>query len=169
MLLMGRGIVPRLLWARARVPGLASISIQTVADMVKKVANSQRLRVKPAEPCSWLRARTTARAAPPSHPITPDRATAPRDRRPPSRRLARKAMSATPASELTRRHPVSNSVTDGTAATMWLTRTILRQEPGGSGGWRGGKLGSVLLKGRQIMQNRLCEMFGIEFPIFAFT
>src|SRR5437660_1667494 len=99
----------RLVWARAKAPGLASISIHTDVDMVAKVVNSHRLRAKPASPCSWFRATTMASADPDNQPITAETTTLAHERRAPIKRPATMAMRTTPAMDQTRRHPVNRS------------------------------------------------------------
>ena len=54
------------------VPGFASSSIQTDADMTPRVENSHTLRVNPSEmSLRWL-AIASDKATPPTQPITPD-------------------------------------------------------------------------------------------------
>src|SRR5919197_1249246 len=106
---IGCGSLTSPVWARARVPGLASISIQTEDDIVKTIANTHRLRVNPG---AWVSPLPIARdsASAPSQPVSPASAEAPHDRDTPSSRPASHAMTRMASSEITRFQPSSTSM-----------------------------------------------------------
>jgi uncharacterized membrane-anchored protein YjiN (DUF445 family) len=83
---------------------------------VKNVTNSQRLRRKPASPCSCPLATKMATLAPATQPISADSEVTPTERRAPSRRPAMRAMNTTPINEKMSRRPVSKSPSAGVEA-----------------------------------------------------
>ena len=86
-------------WARVSVPGFASSSIQTDADMTPRVENSHTLRVNPSDmSLRWL-AIASDKATPPTQPITPDSSVVVHERRTPSSRPTSQAMTSTPGSD----------------------------------------------------------------------
>src|SRR5207248_10158334 len=93
--LIGCGIDVSPVWARASVPGFASSSIQTDADMTPRVENSHTLRVNPSDmSLRWL-AIASDNATPPTQPITPDSNVVVHERRTPSSRPTSQARTRT--------------------------------------------------------------------------